>query len=1250
MQARVSQFARSIANVTRSTQTARIHSSTSLKSTSLSRGFGTITPPIAPQLARTSSSTSLNGRRLFCGLSTNAPLPLQPLSKPFDYREKGVDTVLIANRGEIALRAIRTAKEEGLKTVAVYTEPDKYARFVEAADTAIALNPQLSPVAAYLDCQGLIDVAKKTNAQMVHPGYGFLSENPDFAKACENNGVTLVGPTSQQMEQLGNKTEARLIAEACGVPIIPGTAHSINSLEEAEAFTSEFGYPIMIKAEAGGGGRGMREVYNETELAESLASAQKEADSAFGDSRVFLERLIKNPRHIEVQILGDGKGNAIHLFERDCTVQRRHQKVVEEAPAIGVPQDTRTAMQDHAINIAKHVNYKNAGTVEFLLDENGSFYFIEMNTRLQVEHPVTELITGLDLIQAQYRIAAGASFPEEDLHQTLIKSKGHSLEVRVTTEKPHLGFEPDLSRIDSLSIPEGRNLRVDSGAYPGQVITADFDSMIAKVIAYGNTRDEAVTTLRRGLDEFKVTGVSTNIDYIKRILSNPYFLANQLNTSFIKTHPELLSETKKPNLDKNLQLFAEGVINGYNHVGAKKDIVPSDTPPIVPIPDMTIPAGKAHSGQTPPDGWKQVLEKEGPKGFAKAIRAHTKLKKGALFTDTTWRDGPQSLWATRQRTRDLKAIAPATAHAQTKLLSLENWGGATFDTSLRFLHECPWDRLEELRRLVPNIPFQMLLRSANGVGYKAYPDNVIQRFVETAVQKGMDIFRIFDSLNDKENLAFGIKTVIDAGGVAEGAISYTGNVADPDKGPYTLEYYCDLADFLVQEGTHILCIKDMANILTPPAATRLISAIRKRHPDLPIHVHTHDTAGVGVATQLACLEAGADIVDVCNDALSGTTSQPAQGALVASTNHTPLESGIDLDDLQHITRFWETLRPQYRTVDAGPDQLSAGSSVFKHEIPGGQYTNMLLQSKELGLGHQWAEVMTAYHDANLLLGDIPKVTPSSKVVGDLAQFMVANNLTPADIKEQAKTLSFPNSVIEYLQGYLGQPPFGFPEPLRSDLLGDKKRFEDRPGKELEPFDFDQARQDLETTFGKENVRDVDVLSYSQYPEVTKDFLHFKTTYGEVSHIPTPQFWAPLKLNKPYKFMFDGKKTDIKVVSVTEANDEGKRDVIFEINGRLRPVKVQDNAITDTLSKTVMSTGVPGDIGSVFPGQISGINVKVGDTIDAGTVLCTLSAMKMENDVKADISGTIKEVSITLNNGKATVKKGERLLIIEPSSD
>lgn len=1129
---------------------------------------------------------------------------------------KPIKKLLVANRGEIAIRVLRACHEMGIRSVAIYSEQDKNQMHRLKSDEAYLVGKGLPPVAAYLNISEIIRVALENDVDAIHPGYGFLSERGDFAEAVIAAGIRFVGPTPEAISSMGDKVQARQTAIDSGVQIVPGSPGPVDKVEDAVEFCQTYGLPVIFKAAYGGGGRGMRRVQEMAEVEDAFERAQSEALSAFGNGSLFLEKYIERPRHIEVQILGDRYGNVVHLYERDCSVQRRHQKVIEVAPAPNLPTDIRDAMTRDAVKLAKHVGYENAGTVEYLLDEQGKYYFIEVNARLQVEHTVTEEITGVDLVQSQIRITEGKSLPELGLSQHNIYPNGCSIQCRMTTEDPAKNFQPDTGRIEVFRSGEGMGIRLDSAsAFAGAVITPYYDSLLVKVIAHARNHERACSKMARALTEFRIRGVKTNIPFLMNVLQHPKFLAGHVETNFIDENPLLFKLTPSQNrAQKLLHYFGHIMVNGpLTPLGTElrpANIVPSVPP--VPI------------NENPPKGWKDVLQAEGPEGFAKAVRNH----KGLLLMDTTFRDAHQSLLATRVRTYDLKRISPFVSHNLNQLFSLENWGGATFDVALRFLHEDPWERLRELRELIPNIPFQMLLRGANAVGYTNYPDNLVFKFCDLAVQCGMDIFRVFDSLNYVPNMVLGMEAAAKAGGVVEASISYTGDITNPEKKKYTLQYYLDLSDELVKAGTHILGIKDMAGLLKPNAAKMLVGSLREKYPDIPIHVHTHDTSGAGVAAMLAAAEAGADVVDVAVDSMSGMTSQPSMGALVASVERTPLDTGIRLSNVNQYSAYWEQTRQLYGPFECCTTMKSGNSDIYENEIPGGQYTNLQFQAYSLGLADQFEEVKKMYRVANKLLGDIVKVTPSSKIVGDLAQFMVQNKLTAEMVEDRAEELSFPSSVFQYMQGMIGEPPGGFPEPLRTKILKGAPKVEGRPGANIPRIDFAKLKSELVEKHG-DSITDTDVLSSALYPKVFDDYQDFRKTYGPVDKLDSKTFFVgPDIAHENVVEIERGKTLHIVTLAKGDLKKTGEREVFFELNGQVRSVIVKDQeAMKEIVIRPKALKGVKGSIGAPMPGEVLDIKVKVGDKVEKGQQLAIMSAMKMEMVVQSPIAGVVKNISV-----------------------
>ena len=1037
--------------------------------------------------------------------------------------------------------------------------------------------------------------------------------------------------------------------------MVPGSPGALKTAQEVVDFVEqESGLPVILKAAMGGGGKGMRVVRKMEDLVSSFEAASSEAKASFGDGSVFVERFVDRPRHIEVQIIGDGTGNVVHLWERDCSVQRRHQKVIEMAPAFTLPDELRRQLHEYAIKLTSEQKYKNAGTVEFLVDSELRPYFIEVNPRIQVEHTVTEEVTGIDLVQAQIKIAAGATLEEVGLIQENIQPRGVAIQCRVTTEDPERDFAPDSGTISLYRHSAGKGVRMDGIGYSGMTVTPFFDSMIVKYTCSGATFTETVARMKRTLQECRIRGVKTNIGFLLNVLSHPTFESGIVTTSFIDENPKLKQtsqalwdfaneEQADPRktfaTERLIRYLANLAVNGQpQELGADASKLGSPLRlQTVASPKMPATEAARHLENHP--GWRHILKTEGPAAFASKVRSH----KGLLLMDTTWRDAHQSLLATRMRSNDLYACADYTNVALSNAFSLEMWGGATFDVAMRFLRECPWERLETLRELVPNVPFQMLLRGANAVGYTNYADNVVQRFCKQAHESGIDIFRVFDSLNYLENLQLGVDAAGSAGGFVEGTMSYTGNVADPAKGKYTLDYYLELADKLVDMGVHSLAIKDMAGLLTPQASTMLVSALRKQHPDIPIHVHTHDTAGSGVASMLAAAEAGADVVDAAIDAMSGMTSQPSLGALVANLRGTEHDTGIKLEHLPALNSYWENIRTLYGPFESG--QLSGSSDVYFHEIPGGQYTNLLFQSKQLGLSDKWTEIKQKYAEANRILGDIPKVTPSSKVVGDLAQFMVSQNLNQAAVVDQADTLALPDSVVSYLRGDIGAPPGGFPEPLRGKVLKSREleAVDGRPGSFMPPYDFDEEKAFLIKRYGESNVNEKEILSYAMYPNVYNEYKDFQLSYGDVSKLSTNLFLYPMQVGQETELQLEeGRSLIIRLVSIEDVQEDGTRMTLFQVNGENWYMKVND--LTGQGERTVREKATKaGHVGSPMAGVVVGLKVQEGNQVKEGEPVATLSAMKMETSIRATATGTIKRVLVTVG---AKVSGDDLLMEIE----
>jgi pyruvate carboxylase len=1126
--------------------------------------------------------------------------------------------LLAANRSEIAIRIFRAATELGLRTVAIYSQEDRLALHRFKADEAYQVGIGKGPVEAYLDIDGIIAVAKKHEVDAIHPGYGFLSENPALGRACAKAGIAFVGPTPELLALLGDKTAARRLAISAGVPVLPGTEKAVTSAEEAERVAESIGYPVIVKAAMGGGGRGMRVVRDAAQLTGALEEAQGEAKSAFGDASVFLEKYLPRARHIEVQILGDHHGNLLHLYERDCSVQRRHQKVVELAPAPNLPTRVRAELCDAAVQLARTAKYRNAGTVEFLYDvDTEKWYFIEVNPRIQVEHTVTEMVTGIDLVHAQILVAQGYNLHEEPMSlpkQDAVPLYGAALQCRVTTEDPEKKFAPDYGRISTYRSPAGFGIRLDGGtAYSGALLAAYYDSLLVKVTGWGTNLNEACQRMDRALREFRIRGVKTNIPFLENVVNHPRFRAGEATTSFLDETPELFRFSERADrATKLLSYLGDVILNGNPEVKGKPAPTEFEKAVLPRVP-----------GIAPPDGTRQMLQKLGPKKFAAWARKEKRL----LITDTTLRDAHQSLMATRVRTYDLTATATAIAQRLPNLFSLEMWGGATFDTAMRFLHEDPWERLRELRTLVPNICFQMLLRGANAVGYTSYPDNVIIDFVKESAKQGIDIFRIFDSLNSIDNMRVAIDAVLDTEAVCEASICYTGDILDSTRPKYSLKYYVTMAKELERLGAHFLAIKDMAGLCKPYAAFALVKALREEI-GIPIHFHTHDTSGINSASLLKASDAGVDVADAAVAAMSGGTSQPNLNSVVAALSNTPRDTQLDMETLNECSDYWETVRTYYLPFDSGP---KAGSArLYQHEIPGGQFTNLREQAAAMGLAHRWREVETTYAEVNQLFGDIVKVTPSSKVVGDMTLFLMANEMKPADVLRLPveHDVSLPNSVVEMLSGALGVPPGGWPKKLQKIILRGKSPLKGRPSASLPEANFSSEAAQLEKKVGH-SIGHADLLSYLLYPDVYLKFDKFRETYADVSVLPTPAFFYGLKPGEEITIEIEsGKTLIVKFLTVGDAHPDGTRTLFFELNGQPREVSVRDKALrVQERSHPKANPEDTGQVGAPTAGLISSIAVQANHTVERGAKLLTLEAMKMQSNIYAPIGGKITKLLV-----------------------
>ncbi len=1132
---------------------------------------------------------------------------------------KPIQKLLAANRSEIAIRIFRAANELGLRTVAIYSQEDRLALHRFKADEAYQVGAKKGPVEAYLDVAGIIALAKEKEVDAIHPGYGFLSENPALARACEKAGIAFIGPPPNLLELLGDKTAARRLASSAGVPVLPGTEKPVKSAAEAQKIAKEIGYPVIVKAAMGGGGRGMRVVHDATQLDALLEEAQGEAKSAFGDASVFLEKYLPRARHLEVQILGDHHGNLLHLYERDCSVQRRHQKVVEVAPAASLDRGIRAELCDAAVQLARKAKYRNAGTVEFLYDvDSKKWYFIEVNPRIQVEHTVTEMVTGIDLVRAQILIAQGHKLHEAPLalpKQECIPLNGAALQCRVTTEDPANNFAPDYGKISTYRSPAGFGIRLDGGtAYAGAVLTPYYDSLLVKVTAWGANLPEACQRMDRALREFRIRGVKTNIPFVENVVNHPKFQAGEVTTSFLDDSPELFRLPRTADrATKLLSYLGDVILNGNSEVKGKQ--IPKELETAVP---------PAAPGIAPPHGTRQLLKKLGAKKFAEWARKEKLL----LITDTTFRDAHQSLMATRVRTHDLLATADAVAQRLPNLFSLEMWGGATFDTAMRFLHEDPWHRLRVLRERIPNICFQMLLRGANAVGYTSYPDNVIIEFVREAHAQGIDIFRIFDSLNSIDNMRVAVDAALETGAVCEAAICYTGDILDKGRPKYSLKYYVALAKQLERLGTHFLAIKDMAGLCKPYAAFELVKTLREE-VGVPVHFHTHDTSGINSGSVLKAADAGVDVADAAVAAVSGGTSQPNLNSIVEALRHMPRDTQLDIEALNECSDYWETVRTYYLPFDSGP---KAGSArLYQHEIPGGQYTNLREQATALGLGHRWREVERMYAEVNQLFGDIVKVTPSSKVVGDMTLFLMAKEMQPKDVfaLNGKHDIPFPNSVVEMFSGALGVPPGGWPRKLQKVILNGRTPLKGRPSASLPPANFEQEQRDLEQRAGHAIRRD-DLLSFLLYPEVFEKFDRFRRTYSDVSVLPTPAFFYGLKSGEEITVEIEsGKTLIIKFLTFSEPHPDGTRTLFFELNGQPREITVRDKSLRVTeRAHPKADPADPGQVAAPTAGVIISVAVQANHAVERGSKLLTLEAMKMQSNIYAPLSGRIVKLWVS----------------------
>lgn len=1150
---------------------------------------------------------------------------------------KPIKKLLVANRGEIAIRVFRSAHELGIRTVGIYSYEDRFSLHRSKADEAYQVGQPGEPIRSYLNIDAIVSLAVEHGVDAIHPGYGFLSENATFARACAKAGITFVGPTPETLDALGDKVAARKLAQQAKVPVLGGTSQPVVPGPEAHALAEKLGYPVIVKASMGGGGRGMRVVERSEDLDASLDQARREAQTAFGCPDAFLEKFIRRAKHIEVQLLGDQHGNLVHLYERDCSVQRRHQKVIEIAPAVNLDPELRKAICDSAIEIGRQSNYQNAGTVEFLVDVDANkFYFIEVNPRIQVEHTVTEIVTNIDLVKSQILVAQGVRLddPEIDIpSQSSVTTQGYAFQCRVTCEDPENKFTPDYGRITAYRSSGGLGIRLDGGtASAGSIVTPFYDSLLVKVSASGRRFIDAVRRMERALEEFRVRGVKTNVPFLLNVIHTEEFIEGRCTTRFIDDTPDLFKfPVRQDRATKLLSYMADVVVNGFSGVPKAT----SETPRVEPsIPNYD------HTAEPPP-GTRQKLLELGPEAFSLWIRNENRL----LLTDTTFRDAHQSLLATRFRTRDMLRIASAYARLLPNLFSLEMWGGATFDTSMRFLKEDPWDRLAQMREAVPNLLFQMLLRGSNCVGYTSYPDNLVKKFVHESAAAGIDLFRVFDALNWIPSMEVALDAAREVGALAEATICYTGDILNPQRDKYSLSYYVNLAKELEKRGANLIAIKDMAGLCKPYAAEKLVKTLRQEI-GLPIHFHTHDIGGVQSASVLKASEVGLDIADAACASMSTIMSQPTLNGLVESLRFTDRETGIDQNALLEINRYWEAVRQLYSPFETGLKSPSA--EVYAYEMPGGQYTNLYQQAKALGLSNQWPEVCRMYAEVNMLFGDIVKVTPTSKVVGDMALFMVANNLTPADCLDTTRELAFPESVVELFEGRLGQPPGGFPPALQARVLKGRKAFTERPGLNLEPADILAARGKAAEMLGRP-AGDRDALSSLIYPKVFADLASHQRQFSDTSVLPTPVFFYGPEIGVETPIEIEtGKTLIVKLLTVGDPHpDDGTRTVFFELNGQPREVVITDKSLIGSIRETVKADpNDSGQIGSPLPGLVVSVAVQVGDPIRKGQKLLSIEAMKMETTIYAECPGRVSEVLTAVSQ---QVETGELLIRIAPEA-
>ncbi|MDR9832529.1 pyruvate carboxylase [Staphylococcus coagulans] len=1148
---------------------------------------------------------------------------------------KRINKLLVANRGEIAIRIFRAATELGIQTVAIYSKEDMSSLHRYKADESYLVGEDLGPSESYLNIERIIKVAKDADVDAIHPGYGFLSENMHFAKRCAEEDIIFIGPHLEHLDMFGDKVKARETAIKAELPVIPGTDGPVDNFERAKAFAEEAGFPLMIKATSGGGGKGMRIVKEASELEEAFTRAKSEAEKSFGNSEVYIEKFIDNPKHIEVQIIGDEAGNIIHLYERDCSVQRRHQKVVEVAPSVSLSTSLRMRICDAAVDLMKKIKYVNAGTVEFLVSGD-DFYFIEVNPRVQVEHTITEMITGVDIVKTQILIADGESLHDEAIampRQDEIHTLGYAIQCRITTEDPTQDFMPDTGRIVAYRSSGGFGVRLDAGdAFQGAEISPYYDSLLVKVSTHAISYKEAREKMERSLQEMRIRGVKTNIPFLRNVINHAQFASGDYTTKFLEASPELfVIQPSRDRGTKTLEYIGNVTINGFPNV--EKRPKPNFEHPDIPTFDTKAIAQLR--------GTKQLLDEKGPQAVADWVKAQDEV----LLTDTTFRDAHQSLLATRVRTHDLLKIAPETANVMKDNFSLEMWGGATFDVAYNFLKENPWERLDKLRKAIPNVLFQMLLRASNAVGYKNYPDNVIQKFVDESAAAGIDVFRIFDSLNWVEQMKVANEAVQKAGKISEGTICYTGDILNPKRSNvYTLDYYVKMAQTLEREGFHMLAIKDMAGLLKPRAAYELIGEL-KAAVNLPIHLHTHDTSGNGILTYKQAIDAGVDIIDTAVAAMSGLTSQPSSNSIYYAMSGFERKIRMDIEGHETLSHYWDAVRPYYSDFES--DMKSPHTEIYQHEMPGGQYSNLRQQAKSLGLGERFSEVKDMYRRVNFLFGDIVKVTPSSKVVGDMALYMVQNELNEKDVVSQGHKLDFPESVVSFFKGEIGQPVNGFNKDLQRVILKGQAPLTERPGEYLEPIDFDALREELQEK-QQEKVTEQDLISYALYPKVYEQYVKTYEQFGNVAILDTPTFFFGMRDNEKIEIEIDkGKILIIQLKTITNPDENGVRTVFFDMNGQARRIQVKDENIQAShLAKPKADKADSSHIGAQMPGTIIEVKVAEGEQVEAGQSLIISEAMKMETTIQAPFKGTIKKVHVSAND---SIESQDLLIEIEAES-